>query len=171
MRACPVHDGLPRDDPCATAGTGGVSMLSFALRALPVLLCATLLAGCAHHGLAVSRTAQVTEVQACAIGYDLARQIHDRVSPRRTVLLAPRAATACETHALDYLRRTGFRIDETGQGGLRFNIALSRLDPEIISAVAWIGDDLRIARSLPPRGNRRDRRRPRQHPASRSRHL
>lgn len=123
---------------------------SFASCLLPVLLCAALLAGCTHHGFPALRPAPVTDVQACAIGYDLARQIHDRVSLRRTVLLAPRTATACETHALEYLRRTGFRIDETGQGGVRFNIALSQLDPEIISAVAWIGDDLRIARSYRP---------------------
>ena len=124
-----------------------------AYRVLPVLLCILLLAGCGgigHHGPHIGRTPQVTGVQACAIGYDLAQQIYQRVSLRRTVILAPHRATGCETHALEYLRRAGFRIDETGQGGARFNIGLSRLDPEIISAVAWIGDDLRIARSYRP---------------------
>ncbi|WP_170565613.1 hypothetical protein [Ruegeria atlantica] len=128
-------------------------------RLLAILLCVNLLAGCAGsggHGSGTGTvtfsggTARVSDVQACAIGYDMARQIHDRVSLRRTVLLAPPRATACEAHALEYLRRAGFRIDTTGQGGTRINIALSRPEPEIISAVARIGDDLRIARSYQP---------------------
>ena len=126
-------------------------LAAYPIRAL--LFCVTLLTGCTgslHHGVRIGSAPQITEVQACAIGYDLARQVHDRVSLRRTVLLAPARATECEAHALDYLRRAGFRIDETGQGGARFKIALSRLDPEIISAVAWIGEDLMIARSYRP---------------------
>lgn len=116
---------------------------------------ALLLAGCADMSGSTARpfltsNANVTPVQACAIGYDLARQIHDRVSPRRTVLLAPSRATTCEAHALAYLRRAGFRIDETGQGGARFTIALAQIDPETLSAVARIGDALTIARTYRP---------------------
>lgn len=118
-----------------------------------LLLCALLLAGCAGSTgttAAFTASAVVTRVQACAIGYDLARQVHDRISLRRTVLLAPSRASPCEAHALDYLRRAGFRIDETGRGGARFTIALARLDPGTLSAVARIGDDLTIARLYRP---------------------
>lgn len=125
-----------------------------ALRPLLCGLCILMLVGCAGRGDAPGARpfaqARVSEVQACAIGYDLAREIHARVSLRRTVLLAPRRASACERHALDYLRRAGFRIDETGQGGARLSIVLTRNDPETVSAVAQIGTGLRIARPYRP---------------------
>ncbi len=95
-------------------------------------------------------TARVSAAQACAIGYDLARSIHDRVSLRRTVIVAPKRETACERHALEYLRRAGFRIDRTGQGGVALDIRLDRLDPDTVSAVAEIGGTLRIARLYRP---------------------
>lgn len=140
--------------------------LSPCTRALHMMLvlCGLLLSGCADGpgqitgqrlGLVASE-ARVTQAQACAIGYDLARQIHDRVSLRHTVLLAPRRATPCERHALTYLARSGFRIDTTGQGGTPLNVTLTRLDRgdgedgETVSAVARIGADLRIARSYRP---------------------
>lgn len=125
-----------------------------------LLLCALLLAGCAGFpagnvpGFTASgftpADAQVTGVQACAIGYDLARQVHDRVSLRQTILLAPRRATECERHALTYLARAGFRIDTTGQGGTPFDVTLTQLDADTVSAVTRIGADLRIARSYRP---------------------
>ena len=123
---------------------------------VPGLLLGTalLLAGCGDIAGPAARPgftdATVTQVQACAIGYDLARQVHDRISLRHTVLLAPSRATPCEAHALAYLRRAGFGIDETGRGGARFTIALSRLDRETLSAVARVGDDLTIARLYRP---------------------
>ena len=119
-------------------------------------ICALLLlAGCVSgpggnapfHGV---REARVTQVQACAIGYDLARQTHDRVSLRRTILLEPPRATGCETHALNYLRQAGFRIAGSGQVGARFDISLSRYDADTISAVARIGNELTITRSYRP---------------------
>ena len=94
--------------------------------------------------------ARLTGAQYCAIGFDLAREIHSRVSLRRTVLLAPSRATACERHALEYLRRAGFRIDETGTGGASFDVRIDRLDRETVSAVATIGESLRITRSYHP---------------------
>lgn len=92
----------------------------------------------------------LSDVQACAIGYDLARQVHERVALRRTVLLAPGRENACERHALEYLRRTGFRIDETGQGGASFDIEVERLEDGEVAAVAEIGGSLRIARMYTP---------------------
>ena len=102
-----------------------------------------------------ARDVEVSEAQACAIGYDLARAIHERVSLRRVVIVAPGQATPCERHALDYLRRGGFRIDETGQnhgkgGGVSLDIELSRPDGDAIFAIATLGGDLRIARGYLP---------------------
>ena len=94
--------------------------------------------------------AGLSDVQACAVGYDLARQVHERVALRRTVLLAPGRENSCERHALEYLRRTGFRVDETGQGGTAFDITLSRMEDGDVAAVAEIGGSLRIARMYTP---------------------
>ncbi|MYE12232.1 MAG: hypothetical protein F4X99_11370 [Gammaproteobacteria bacterium] len=94
--------------------------------------------------------AGLREVQACAIGYDLAREVHERVALRRTVLLAPGRGNACERHALEYLRRTGFRIDETGGGGATFDIVIERMEDGDVAAVAEIGGSLRIARMYTP---------------------
>ncbi len=129
------------------------------LRRSAILLCGALLAGCttAIPGAGppfttslFARQVQVSAAQACAIGYDLARAIHERVSLRRVVILAPSRATPCERHALAYLRQSGFRIDETGQGGVSFDIALARLDAGTLTATARIGSDLRISRSYQP---------------------
>ena len=94
--------------------------------------------------------AGLTEVQACAIGFDLAREVHERVALRRTVLLAPGRENSCERHALEYLRRTGFRIDETGQGGVTFDILIDRMEDGDVAAVAEIGGSLRISRMYTP---------------------
>ena len=93
---------------------------------------------------------RLTEVQACAIGFDLAREVHERVALRRTVLLAPGRENSCERHALEYLRRTGFRIDETGQGGVSFDISIDRMEDGDVAAVAEIGGSLRISRMYTP---------------------
>lgn len=94
--------------------------------------------------------AGLSDVQACAIGYDLAREVHERVALRRTVLLAPGRENSCERHALEYLRRTGFRVDETGQGGVTFDITVDRMDDGDVAAVAEIGSSLRISRMYTP---------------------
>ena len=129
---------------------------------LPICAAATV-AGCAYGPIEsdwasrtpsgpvyVSSAASLSEAQACAIGYDLAREIHDRVSLRRTVILAPRRQTDCEKHTLEYLRRAGFRIDETGRGGLAFDVQVDRIGAETVSALATIGGSLRIGRVYRP---------------------
>ena len=93
------------------------------------------------------------EAQACAIGYDLAREVHNRVSLKRTVLLAPVNPSSCERHALDYLRRAGFRIYSAGKdglGGTGFNVQLARIDADTITATGAIGGTLKITRSYRP---------------------
>jgi len=113
-----------------------------------------LLTACSGGGLTAAFTggadAGLTEAQACAVGYDLAREIHGRVALRRTVLLAPARRNACERHALEYLRRTGFRIDETGRGGVGLSVTVDRTDGGDVAAVAEIGGSLRIARMYTP---------------------
>ncbi|MCY4288579.1 MAG: hypothetical protein OXC63_08300 [Aestuariivita sp.] len=100
--------------------------------------------------------ADVSEVQACAIGYDLARAIYENVSLRRTVIIAPKRATACEKHTLNYLRLAGFRIDDRGtasQAAMSILIERNGRDNSrrpTISAVVEIGEDLRITRPYQP---------------------
>ena len=67
-------------------------------------------------------------------------------------LLARRgvAGIDSESHALEYLRRTGFRIDETGQGGVSFDISIDRMEDGDVAAVAEIGGSLRISRMYTP---------------------
>ena len=92
----------------------------------------------------------LSDVQACAVGYDLAREVHERVALKRTVILAPARESSCERHAIEYLRRTGFRIDETGHGGATFDIAVDRMPDGDVAAVAEIGGSLRISRMYTP---------------------
>ena len=98
--------------------------------------------------------AQVSTVQACAIGYDLAQTIHATISLRRTILLAPKRTSACERHTLNYLRKAGFQINDSDQSGASFRIALDRAGGDrrgqIVSAIAEIGDGLRISRTYRP---------------------
>lgn len=138
------------------------------LRLMALLGCLGGLSGCAQgplpresdaraNGTVISlRPARVSAAQACAIGYDLSRAIHATVSLRRTVLLAPSRANSCERHALHYLRRAGFRVDETGAGtGVRLRITLDRAGQDadgqpLVTAIATLGGDLRIARPYRP---------------------
>ncbi len=125
-------------------------------RSVPFVLFLVLLAGCGGFSgtravpLFTTADPRLTEAQACAIGYDLAREIHGQVSLKRTVLVAPHRRTRCERHALEYLRRAGFRIDEAGLGGTEFRIRVARIDRETVSAIAEIGSGLRIARPYLP---------------------
>ena len=124
-----------------------------------------------------TQEAVVSEAQACAIGYDLARAIHDTVSLRRTVIVAPTRSSPCERHALNYLRLAGFRIDQRAAGdppenagpkpfGVTLDIELTRFGnsgfaadknggsvaghSDTVSAVARLGRGLTIARSYRP---------------------
>ena len=122
--------------------------LPAALAVLAFLLAA---AGCSGlSGPAVIGGAGLTEAQACAVGYDLARQIHARVSVRRTVLIEPDRASPCERHALEYLRRAGFRIAGPEETGVSFEVTVHQMDAGEVSAVADIGGSLRLARVYAP---------------------
>ena len=166
----------PRRSHAATR-TGRAATAKSAFRSACVLavlgLLGGLLAGCTTLGndggsLAgvVGNRAEVSEAQACAIGYDLARAIHDTVSLRRTVIVAPKNAGPCERHALNYLRLAGFRIDDNAGTyqisgnetpvGVTLDIELTRFGGssagggDTVSAVARLGRGLTIARSYRP---------------------
>ena len=135
--------------------TGRRGSFTPALRRAACLGAFALVSACAGGGplsgaLPARSDAGLTDVQACAVGYDLARQVHERVALRRTVILAPVPRSSCERHALEYLRRTGFRIDETGHGGAAFDVAVDRMPDGDVAAVAEIGGSLRIARMYTP---------------------
>ena len=135
--------------------TGSQPLFRRCLRHATVTAAFALLSACTGTGgltgaFSGSGDAGLTDVQACAVGYDLARHVHERVALRRTVLLAPGRENACERHALEYLRRTGFRIDETGQGGVTFDVTVDRLEDGDVAAIAEIGGSLRIARMYTP---------------------
>ena len=134
--------------------TAARNVLRRALAAAAALAALALAQGCAGGGLAEALRgggdAGLSDVQACAVGHDLAAQVFERVSLRRTVLIAPARPGACERHALEHLRRTGFRIAGTGRGGTAFGIAVERTEGGDVAAVAEIGGGLRIARMYTP---------------------
>jgi hypothetical protein len=111
----------------------------------------TMLTGCVGEipNLHVPKSTKLTATQNCAIGYDLARQIYNTVSLRDTIIIAPTRESACEHHALNYLKKSGFAVDET-QKAPSFDITLTSNEDGNITAVASIGRVLKIARSYTP---------------------
>ena len=59
---------------------------------------------------------RLTPAQTCAIGYDLAAQIYRRMVLAKTVIIPGAYPSDCEAHTLTYLKRAGFKIDETAPG-------------------------------------------------------
>lgn len=98
----------------------------------------------------------VSDVQECAIGYDLSQQIYTRVRLTTTTIVAPRRESTCEDYAMQYLALAGYQVDRTGTAreSETFDIELIPREPNQILAVASIGDDLRMSRvySLAERG-------------------
>ncbi len=59
--------------------------------------------------------AKVSEAQACAIGYDLAKQIYGLVDITNTTITMSPKLGSCATHAAHYLRKAGYGVDETAK--------------------------------------------------------
>ena len=95
---------------------------------------------------------QLSEPQSCAIGYDLARSIYDALPAGRTEIGIREASGDCERHAIEYLRRAGFAISETG--GIPFTVETRALGPVEVLAVGRVGDSLSVSRiyELAPMG-------------------
>jgi len=87
----------------------------------------------------------LSPVQNCAIGYDLSKQVYDRVVLSEAVIVPARRPTACESYTLEYLRRAGFAIDETANRA-PLEVMLSRSEEGHILAVATIGGKMRLTR-------------------------
>ncbi len=114
-----------------------------------VLAVGLLLAGCAPMIPVIDRADNgLTPVQACAIGYDMARTIHQSISLRKTVVIAPGKSTSCETHALHYLRLAGFAVDESGNADARtaLDIDVTPGENEEVTVLATVAGNLRVAR-------------------------
>ena len=88
---------------------------------------------------------QLSPAQNCAIGYDLSKQVYDRVVLSEAVIVPGRRPTACEAYTLEYLRRAGFAIDETANRA-PLEVMLSRSEEGHILAVATIGGTMRLTR-------------------------
>ena len=88
----------------------------------------------------------LTEAQSCAIGYDLSKQVYDRVKIRETVLIPVKnVKNSCEKYMVNFLRRAGYSLDETGLG-LGIKIDLERIDDITVFAAASITGGLKISR-------------------------
>ncbi|WP_424624557.1 hypothetical protein [Achromobacter marplatensis] len=107
-----------------------------------------LLSACALQipDLASRQDLRLTPVQTCAIGYDLAAQIYRRVVLSKTVIIPGARPSACEAHTLTYLRRAGFKIDETAPGPA-MTVDLNSGNDGSVAAIATVGGKLRLGRS------------------------
>lgn len=118
-----------------------------------------LLSGCAPGVFApfAERSAAVEQValsdpQSCAIGYDLAKSIYEALPAGRTEIGVRKASGECERHAIEYLRRSGFAISETG--GVPFTVETRALGAVEVLAVGRVGAGLSVSRiyELAPMG-------------------
>jgi hypothetical protein len=104
---------------------------------------AAFLAGC------LQSLPPLTPAQNCAIGYDMAQHIYQAERQTRSTILAPKTPTECENYALQYLRKSGFAIEPSGNDRL-FDIALTPDADGQILAVATLPDGARFARLYRP---------------------
>ncbi|WP_299083372.1 hypothetical protein [uncultured Ruegeria sp.] len=115
-----------------------------------LLAAGAILSGCATSIPMITQASEdLTPVQSCAIGYDMARTIHRSISLRDTVVIAANKTSDCEKHALRYLRLTGFAVDESGQKNARKALDIEVMDESdgAVTVVATVAGNLRIARS------------------------
>lgn len=93
-----------------------------AMRALS-LMGLTVLIGCAevpsmsgpNWGQPPREQVKLTPAEECAIGYDLAEQVYRQVKVTDTVIKVSPRLGACGEHAVKYLRKAGYGVDETAK--------------------------------------------------------
>ena len=93
-----------------------------ALRALSLMGFA-FLSGCAevpstsgpNWGQPPREQVKLTAAEECAIGYDLAEQVYRQVKVTDTVIKVSPRLGACGEHAVKYLRKAGYGVDETAK--------------------------------------------------------
>jgi len=88
-----------------------------------VMICVTaaLLSGCADIGAfsnapafrAHKEQVALLPAEECAIGYDLAQQVYNLVQVTKTVIIVSPKLGDCGEHAIKYLRKAGYAVDET----------------------------------------------------------
>ena len=98
-------------------------VVSGRLIAKGVMICcaASLLAGCLDIGAtsemgtfrAYQEKVVLLPAEECAIGYDLAQQVYNLVQVTKTVIIVSPKLGDCGEHAIKYLRRAGYAVDET----------------------------------------------------------
>ena len=107
--------------------------------------CSVLSNGGELYGVTRFDDAQLTPVQACAIGYDLSKEIYDRVVLREAVVVPARRPTGCEAYTLKYLRQAGFAIDETANAA-PLDIQVTDAGEGAVIVAATVGGELRLSR-------------------------
>lgn len=116
-----------------------------------IVMAAFTLSACVSNGTGwalqgPNRTTGLTDAQSCAVGYDLAQQVYQRVSLRSTTLIPSKSIkNSCERHMLTYLTKAGYRLDSSLKGeGMQ--VVITNLDHESIEARATISGGLQISR-------------------------
>lgn len=128
-------------------------MISFKIskRVIQLTLCLSLTACADFENLTMSREQNIklTPLQNCAIGYDLAKQIYDRVVLSKTIIVPGRRQSECEKYTLEYLKRVGFIIDEQADIPA-MTVTLTAGEDGGVYAVANVGGRLRLGRLYQP---------------------
>lgn len=93
---------------------------------------------------AETETAAMTEAQSCAVGFDLARAVYENLPAGRTDIVIREGQGACERHATNYLRRSGFAIRKTG--GAPFVVETRSMGADAVLAVARVGGRYSVSR-------------------------
>ena len=89
-----------------------------------ILLASTLMlgvAGCTDMGSfgpassyrAPKESAKLLPAEECAIGYDLAQQVYRLIQVTNTTIVVSPKLGECAKHAVKYLRKAGYAVDET----------------------------------------------------------
>ena len=114
---------------------------------LATLLCTLRVSACTTSSTTVARgtEAGLQDVHLCAVGYDMARSFARKVQIRGTVVKAPRKQTRCEAFTIDYLRRAGYAIEDTGSK-TDFGVDLFAQDGDTAVGVARFGNGIMISR-------------------------
>jgi hypothetical protein len=114
---------------------------------IAALFCALSLSACTTSSTTVTRGSEagLQDVHLCAVGYDMARSFAEKVQIRGTVVKAPRKQTRCEAFTIDYLRRAGYAIEETGSK-TDFGVELFSEGDGSAIGVAKFGNGIMISR-------------------------
>lgn len=104
------------------------------------------LGGCTTSATTTSRSSTAYgDIHLCAVGFDLARSFAKKVQVRGTELKVPRKQSRCEEFTIDYLRRAGYAIEETGSRS-DFSVELFPEDENTLVGVARFGNNIMISR-------------------------